>query len=60
MSMPTTSTPLLAQFSLPISPQYLGYSLHALAGLRIERQDFKEAKARITSQTFITIYAGLE
>ena len=40
--------------------QYLGYSLHALAGLRIERQDFKEREARYTSQTFITIYAGLE
>ena len=47
-------------FQFTNQSQYLGYSLHALAGLRIERQDFKEREARYTSQTFITIYAGLE
>ena len=47
-------------FQFTNQSQYLGYQLHALAGIRIERQDFKEAKARTTSQTFITIYAGLE
>ena len=47
-------------FQFTNQSQYLGYSLHALAGLRIEREAFKEAEARYTSQTFITIYAGLE
>ena len=47
-------------FQFTNQSQYLGYQLHALAGIRIERRDFKEAEARTTSQTFITIYAGLD
>ena len=51
---------LTGAFQFTNQSQYLGYQLHALAGLRIERRDFKAAKARTTSQTFITIYAGLD
>ncbi|NKB69126.1 MAG: hypothetical protein GKR89_18815 [Candidatus Latescibacteria bacterium] len=38
---------------------YLGYRLRALAGFSLERKDFKGLKSRTTSQSFITIYAGL-
>lgn len=39
---------------------YLGYRLRALAGLSLERKKFKGVKARTTSQSFITIFAGLD
>ena len=39
---------------------YLGYRLTSLAGMRIERQDFKKRKSQTSTQTFITVYAGLE
>ena len=38
---------------------YLGYRLRALVGWSLERKDFSEQKARLTSQSFITIFAGL-
>ena len=47
-------------FQFTNQSDYLGYRLHALAGLRLSREDFKGQKAQTTSQTFITIYAGLE
>ena len=53
-------TSITGAFQFTNQSQYMGYQLHALAGIRIAWQDFKEAKARTTSQTFITIYAGLE
>ena len=38
---------------------YLGYRLRALVGWSLERRDFSGQKARLTSQSFITIFAGL-
>lgn len=38
---------------------YLGYEVVALAGLRLRRQDFKEAEPLTTSMTFVSIFAGL-
>ena len=39
---------------------YLGYRLRSLAGLSVERRDFKEQKDTTTTQSFITVYAGLD
>ena len=38
---------------------YVGYEINALAGVALERTDFKETEARTTFRSFITIYAGL-
>lgn len=38
---------------------YLGYRLRALVGLSLQRKAFKGEKSRLTSQSFITIFAGL-
>ncbi len=53
-----TSLTLAFQFSN--QSNYLGYRLRALAGLKVERRDFKGQKARTTNEAFVTIYAGLE
>ena len=39
---------------------YHGYQVMALAGIALERRDFKEAEPSTTSRSFVTIYAGLE
>ena len=36
-----------------------GYEVVALAGVRLRRQDFKEAESLTTSMTFVSIFAGL-
>ncbi len=38
---------------------YLGYRLRALVGMSLQRKDYAEQKAQLTSQSFITIFAGL-
>ena len=45
------------QFST--SSEYLGYRIQALAGAVIERKDFEGQEATTTTQSFITVYAGL-
>ena len=39
---------------------YLGYRIQALAGFVVERKAFAEAKAETTTETFVTLYAGLQ
>jgi len=39
---------------------YHGYQVMALAGIALERRDFREAEPSTTSRSFVTIYAGLE
>jgi len=39
--------------------EYLGYELTTQAGMKVDRRDFKKQKAEITTQGFITMYAGL-
>ena len=38
---------------------YQGYRLQTVVGLVLERKDFKEAKSRTETMSFIAIYAGL-
>ena len=52
-----TSTILGLQFS-NLSP-YLGYEITALAGIVVERRDPHGGEAFTSTQTFVTIYAGL-
>ena len=39
---------------------YHGYQVMALAGIALERRDFKGTEPSTTSRSFVTIYAGLE
>ena len=39
---------------------YLGYRIQALAGFVVERKAFAEAEAETTTETFVTLYAGLQ
>ena len=50
---------LTVAFQFTNQSDYLGYKLHALAGLRLSRKDYRGQKAQTRSQTFITLYAGL-
>ena len=38
---------------------YLGYRLRALVGLSLQNKSFSGQKSQLTSQSFITIFAGL-
>jgi hypothetical protein len=50
---------LVGAVQLSNQSDYLGYSLRALVGLSLQRKAFKGEKSRLTSQSFITIFAGL-
>ena len=39
---------------------YLGYRLRSLVGLSLQRKVFSGQESRLTSQSFITIFAGLD
>ena len=39
---------------------YLGYRIQALAGFVVERKDFAEAETLTATQSFVTLYAGLQ
>ena len=39
---------------------YLGYRIQALAGFVVERKAFTGAEAVTTTETFVTLYAGLQ
>ena len=54
------SNSLTTAFQVSSQSEYLGYRIRALAGVVIERRDFKEVEATTTTQSFITLYAGLQ
>jgi len=39
---------------------YLGYRIRALAGFVVERKDFTRIEAVTTTESFVTLYAGLQ
>jgi hypothetical protein len=47
-------------FQFANTSEYLGYKIMALVGMSLERRDFKGSKANTTSQSFVTVYAGLD
>ena len=47
-------------FQLATESAYLGYRIHALAGLVVERKKWAEAEAATATQSFVTLYAGLQ
>ena len=51
---------LSAAVQLVTESDYLGYQVQALAGFVWERRDFHGLPATTTTQTFVTLYAGLQ
>ena len=47
-------------FQLATESAYLGYRIHALAGFVVERKSFAEAETLTATQSFVTLYAGLQ
>ena len=47
-------------FQLATESAYLGYRIQALAGFVVERKNFAAAAALTATQSFVTLYAGLQ
>ena len=47
-------------FQLVTESAYLGYRIQALAGFVVERKDFAETETLTATQSFVTLYAGLQ
>ena len=47
-------------FQLATESAYLGYRIHALAGFVVERKSFAEVETLTATQSFVTLYAGLQ
>ena len=50
---------LVGAFQFSNESDYLGYRLRALVGLSLQNKSFSGQKSQLTSQSFITIFAGL-